>query len=74
MLEIGWYSAKLFFKGKLLREPGYFFKQILIANSIGFLILLFLLQTQLPFWLPVTVSSVITGAVMPFLLKDFKMK
>ncbi|HYW20381.1 MAG TPA: hypothetical protein VE956_13940 [Nodularia sp. (in: cyanobacteria)] len=74
MLEIGWYSAKLFFKGKLLREPVYFFKQILIANSIGFLILLSLSQTQLPLWLPVIVSSIITGAVMPFLLKDFKMK
>lgn len=74
MLEIGWLSAKLFFQGKLLRDPVYFFKQIVIANSIGTLILLSLSQTELPFWLPVTVSSVITGAVMPFLLKDFKMK
>ncbi len=74
MLEIGWYSIKLFFKGQLIREPGYFFKQIVIANSIGLLIFLSLSQTQLPFWLPVTVASIITGAIMPFLLKDFKMK
>ena len=74
MLEIGWYSIKLFFKGKLIRDYGYFSKQIVIANSIGFLILLSLSQTQLPFWLPVTVASIITGAIMPFLLKDFKMK
>ncbi|GAX37635.1 hypothetical protein [Nodularia sp. NIES-3585] len=74
MLEIGWYSAKLFFKGKLIRHPGDFLKQITIGTSIGSLILLLLSQTELPFWLPVTVSSLITGAVMPFLLKDFKMK
>jgi hypothetical protein len=28
----------------------------------------------LPFCLPITISSLITGTVMPFLLKDFKMK
>ncbi|MEA5514237.1 hypothetical protein [Nodularia sp. UHCC 0506] len=74
MFEIGWLSAKLFFKGKLIRNPGYFFKQIIIGTSIGSIILLSLSQTELPLWLPITVSSLITGTVMPFLLKDFKMK
>lgn len=74
MLEIGWLAAKLFLKGKLLRDPRYFFRQVLIGTGMGSLILLALAQTQLPLWLPITVSSLATGVVMPFLLKDFKMK
>jgi hypothetical protein len=74
MFELGWLSAKLFFKGKLLRDPIYFFRQMAIGISIGFLILVALAQTAMPFWLPVIISSLATGAAMPFLLKDFKMK
>ena len=74
MFEIGWVSAKLFFKGKLLRDPIYFFRQIAIGASIGSLLLVTLAQTEIPFWLPVVISSLATGAVMPFLLKDFKIK
>jgi hypothetical protein len=74
MFEIGWFSAKLFFKGKLLRDPIYFARQMAIGISIGCLLLVSLAQTEIPFWLPVVISSLATGAVMPFLLKDFKMK
>ncbi len=74
MFEIGWFSAKLFFKGKLLREPMHFVRQIAIGISIGSLLLVSLAQTEIPFWLPVVISSLATGAVIPFLLKDFKMK
>ncbi|BAY22905.1 hypothetical protein NIES2100_26690 [Calothrix sp. NIES-2100] len=74
MFELGWLSAKLFFKGKLLRDPIYFVRQLAIGISIGFLILVTLAQTAMPFWLPVIISSLATGAAMPFLLKDFKMK
>ncbi|MCM0591604.1 MAG: hypothetical protein HEQ35_21960 [Gloeotrichia echinulata IR180] len=74
MFDIGWFSAKLFFKGKLLRDPGYFIRQTAIGSSIAFLILLSLAQTEFPFWLTIVISSLVTGAVMPFLLKDFKMK
>ncbi|MBE9051517.1 hypothetical protein IQ243_14015 [Nostocales cyanobacterium LEGE 11386] len=74
MLEIGWFSAKLFLKGKLLRDPVYFVKQITIASSIGSLILVLLAQANIPLWLPISVSSLVTGLIMPFLLKDFKMK
>lgn len=73
MLELGWLSAKLFFKGKLLRDPGDFLRKILMATGVGSLILS-LSQIALPFYLAVTVCSVITGAMMPYLLKDFKMK
>ncbi|WP_193195385.1 hypothetical protein [Nostoc sp. MG11] len=74
MLEIGWFSAKLFFKGKLLRDPIYFIQQTAIGVSIGFLLLVLLAQAEIPFWLPVVISSLVTGMIMPFLLKDFKMK
>ncbi|MBW4684723.1 MAG: hypothetical protein KME40_06390 [Komarekiella atlantica HA4396-MV6] len=74
MLEIGWFSAKLFFKGKLLRDPIYFVQQTAIGVSIGFLLFVLLAQTEIPFWFPVVVSSLVTGMIMPFLLKDFKMK
>ncbi|WP_341525241.1 hypothetical protein WKK05_21890 [Nostoc sp. UHCC 0302] len=74
MLEIGWFSAKLFFKGKLLRDPIHFIKQTAIAVSIGSLLLVSLAQVEIPFCLLITVSSLATGIIMPFLLKDFKMK
>jgi hypothetical protein len=73
MLELGWLSAKLLLKGKLLRQPGDFFQKILMATGVGSLILI-LSQTAIPFYLAVTVCSLITGAMMPYLLKDFKMK
>lgn len=74
MFEIGWFSAKLFFKGKLLRDPMHFIRQMAIGISIGCLLLVSLAQAEMPFWVAVVISSLVTGAVMPFLLKDFKMK
>ncbi|BAY13789.1 hypothetical protein [Calothrix sp. NIES-2098] len=74
MFEIGLLTAKLFFKGKLLRDPIDFFRQIAIGIGVGLLILVSLAETAIPFWIPVVISSLVTGAVMPFLLKDFKMK
>ncbi|MBD2411231.1 MAG: hypothetical protein KME52_02190 [Desmonostoc geniculatum HA4340-LM1] len=74
MLEIGWFSAKLFFKGKLLRDPIYFIQRTAIATAVGALLLVLFAQAEIPFCLPVTLSSLVTGMIMPFLLKDFKMK
>ncbi len=74
MFKIGWFSAKLFLKGKLLRDPIQFVRQTAIGITIGFLLLVSLAQTEIPFWLTIVVSSLISGASMPFLLKDFKMK
>lgn len=74
MLQLGWYSAKLFFKGKLLRDPIYFIQQTAIASTIGSLLLVLFAQAEIPFCLPVTLSSLVTGMIMPFLLKDFKTK
>lgn len=74
MIELGWFSAKLFVQGKLLRDPLYFIQKTAIAVSLGLLVLIVLAQLAIPFCLPVTVASLTTGIAMPFLLKDFKMK
>ena len=74
MLEIGWFSAKLFFKGKLMRDTMYFVKQTAIGIGITFVIMFLLAQTRIPFWVPVVLSSFVGGIFMPFLLKDLKMK
>jgi hypothetical protein len=74
MIEIGWFSAKLFFKGKLLRDPIYFLRQTIIGVTVGVLLIVLLAQAGLPLWIPVIVSALITGMMMPFLFKDFKMK
>ncbi|MBE9208870.1 hypothetical protein IQ244_20450 [Nostoc sp. LEGE 06077] len=74
MFELGWFSAKLFFQGKLLRDPMYFVQQTAIGVSVGLLSLIALAQAEIPLCIPITLSSLITGILMPFLLKDFKMK
>jgi pilus assembly protein TadC len=74
MLELGWLSAKLFFKGKLIRNPIFFLKQTTIGITIGFLLLVLLAQAPIPFYLPIILSSLVTGVIMPFLFKDFKTK
>jgi hypothetical protein len=74
MIEIGWFSAKLFFKGKLIRDPLDFVVKIAIAASIGSIILVLLSQFNCPLWSSIVTASLVTGLVMPFLLKDFKMK
>ncbi|MGI8501163.1 MAG: hypothetical protein ACR2LR_08475 [Hassallia sp.] len=74
MFEMGWFSVKLFFKGKLIRDPMYFIRQTTIGTVIGLLLLVSIAQVNVPLWLPIIASSLSTGAIMPFLLKDFKMK
>ncbi|BAZ84950.1 hypothetical protein [Dolichospermum compactum] len=74
MLELSWFSVKLFLKGKLFRDPIYFLRQTIIASGIGTVILVLLAQASIPLCIPITVASLTTGAIMPFLLQDFKMK
>lgn len=74
MLEIGWFSAKLFVKGKLMRDGMYFVRQTSIGIGITFGILFLLAQTNISFWVPVVLSSFVGSLFMPFLLKDLKMK
>jgi hypothetical protein len=74
MFKIGFYSAKLFFQGKLFRDPAYIARQTLIGVSIGFFVLVLLTLLKLPLAFVIAGSSIVTGAVMPWLLKDLRMK
>ncbi len=74
MLELVWFSTKLFFKGRLIRDPMYFVRQIGIGIIIGLLFFITLTETEQSFWLAIFITSLVTGAIMPYLLKDFKMK
>jgi len=74
MLEVGWFSSKLLFKGKLLRNPGYFARETAVGVGIGVVTLtgLWHLTGNLP--VAIALSGLLTGFSMPFLLKDVKMK
>ncbi|MBD2666426.1 hypothetical protein B6N60_02467 [Richelia sinica FACHB-800] len=74
MLELGWFSLKLFLKGKLFRDPVHFVRQTTVASGVGTVTLVLLSQAEMPLCIPITVSSVVTGAMMPFLLQNFRMK
>lgn len=74
MFKIGWFSAKLFFEGKLLRDPIYLVRQTTIGSSIGFFTFVLLTFLNLPLVYVIVISSMVTGAVMPWLFKDLKMK
>lgn len=74
MFQIAWFSAKLFFKGKLFRNPIYFIKQIAFASIISSLVLVSLVLVKVPLLVAVAASSLLTGIIMPFLFKDFKMQ
>ena len=74
MLEVGWFSSKLLFKGKLLRNPGYFARETAIGVSIGVVTLTGLWHFSGNLLIAIALSGLITGFTMPFLLKDVKMK
>lgn len=74
MLEVGWFSTKLLLKGKLLRNPGYFAREVTIGILLGFLLLVGLHAVGLSLWLTVALSGLGTGLVMPYLLKDVRMQ
>lgn len=74
MLKLAWYAAKLFFKGKLVRNPGYFYRQLAFGFIIGLLLLVGLGEMEINLALAIGISSLVTGMIMPFLLKDIKMQ
>lgn len=74
MLEVAWFSSKLLFKGKLLRNPGYFARGTAIGTGVGILLLTGLWHFTGSLGVSVAGSSLVTGFIMPFLLKDVKMK
>jgi hypothetical protein len=74
MLQIAWFATRLFFKGKLLRDPVSFVKLIVLATVFGLIFFLSLDQFGTPLGLNVMTSSLLIGMIMPYLFRDFKMK
>ncbi|NER81986.1 MAG: hypothetical protein F6K42_20980 [Leptolyngbya sp. SIO1D8] len=74
MLEVGWFSSKLLFKGKLLRNPGYFARETALGVGVGVVLLTGLHHFGVNLAVAIALSSLITGFTMPFLLKDVKMQ
>ena len=74
MLEVGWFSSKLLLKGKLLRNPIYFARGTTIGISVGLILLTGLWHLGHNLAVAIAVSSLVTGFIMPFLLKDVKMQ
>ena len=74
MLEVGWFSSKLLFKGKLLRNPGYFARGTSVGVAMGVLLLAGLHHGGVNLAVAIALSSFISGFAMPFLLKDVKMQ
>lgn len=73
MLKLAWYSTKLFFKGKLIRDPRHFYQQLALGFVIGLLLLVGLDKMEISLAFAIALSSLVTGMLMPFLLKDIKM-
>jgi hypothetical protein len=75
MLEVGWFSTKLLLKGKLLRNPGYFYRrQVAIGTILGLLLLVGMGETGVNPLVAIVFSSLTVGIAMPFLLKDVKIQ
>ena len=74
MLEVGWFSSKLLVKGKLLRNPGYFVREVTLGTAVGVILLTGMHHFGFNLAVAIAVSSLLTGFTMPFLLKDIKMK
>ncbi len=74
MLEIAWFATRLFLKGKLLRDPLIFIRQIVFGTILGLTCFLAIAQMDIPLGISVTIVSLLTGMMMPFLFRDFKMK
>ena len=74
MLEVGWFSTKLLLKGKLLRNPGYFYRQITIGIVFGLFLLVGIREIGINPLFAVIFSSLLLGMAMPFLLKDLKLQ
>ncbi|MBL8482495.1 MAG: hypothetical protein JNJ60_09875 [Rhodocyclaceae bacterium] len=65
-------TCRLFFKGKLFRDPRAVLRRWLIGFALASLMVLLLGLAGLPTWLVVGLSALVTGALQPFLFKDLK--
>ena len=74
MLKMIWHATKLFFRGKLLRDPIYFYRQLAFGFMVGLFLLVGLGEMEINLAFAIGISSLVTGMIMPFLLKNLKMQ
>jgi hypothetical protein len=72
MLDMFFNSLKLFFKGKLFREPAQVARQWLIGLVAAALLLPLLVKLGLPVWLAVVLVALGVGALQPWLFRNLK--
>jgi len=72
MWEMFMSSASLFIKGKMFRDNTAVFMRSAIGVAIGAILLVVLGKFLLPLWAAALVAGVVTGAAIPFLMKDLK--
>lgn len=72
MWTIFFNSLKLFFKGKLFREPVQVARQWLIGMAVAVVMLLVLVKLGVVLWLAVVVVALGTGALQPWLFRKLK--
>ena len=65
-------SMKLFFKGKLFREPKQVLRQWLIDLAVALVALVFLVKLGVTMWLSVLLVSLGVGALQPWLFRNLK--
>jgi hypothetical protein len=65
-------SLKLFLRGKLFREPGRVARKWLIGVGVAAVLLVGLALAGAPLWLAMTVASVSSGLLQPYLFKNLK--
>jgi hypothetical protein len=65
-------SLRLFFKGKLFRDPGAVFRQWLIGFAVAVGAVIALVKLGMPTWAAVALAAMGVGVLQPFLFKNLK--
>jgi hypothetical protein len=65
-------SFRLFFKGKLFRDPREVVRRWLIGVVVSFLVLVGLSKLGLPLGVAVVIASLAAGLLQPWLFKDLR--
>lgn len=72
MWDMFFNSLKLFFKGKLFREPAQVARQWLIGFVAALLVLVVLVKLGVAVWLAVVLVALGAGALQPWLFRNLK--
>ena len=72
MFEMFKNSVVLFLQGRLFQDLGDVIRQALIGIVIAAVIVIALVKTGLALWVAIVISSLIAGAIQPYLYKDLK--